>query len=509
MSEVPNENTTDITGVILAAGIGSRLKPITLNKPKCNAIIDNQSILDRQIEAFSSNGINEVTIIVGYLSEKVRENGNRISEEYDVDIKYVENKIYANTNNMYSLYEAEELLRGENIILCNGDVVVDECVINELTNKKGNYIACQLDSYSDEAMKVSVEGEYVRGLSKGFSKEESDGVSNDIYKLNSYATETLFDKIHYKIKNEQKYDLWTEVAIDQLMCSNKIKIEPHDIGDANWSEIDNVDDLIRADSQFGRIDLSKKSAVFFDLDGTVYVDNSIINGADEIINKLRDEGVDVYFLSNNSSGWKTEYRKKLEIMGIECTDNDIILSTDGVIRYLIKYKIDKTYVVGTDSMKNAIEDKGIDPESTNPECVIVGFDTELTYDKLKKATIHIRNGAEYLLAHQDKVCPTNEGFIPDCGSIGSLIESATGQSPDRIFGKPNKEMINYTINDNQYENGDIVIVGDRLETEMQLAANINAVAICVLSGDATRSDIENHHLEPKIARDIGSLNKWV
>jgi len=141
---------------------------------------------------------------------------------------------------------------------------------------------------------------------------------------------------------------------------------------------------------------------------------------------------------------------------------------------------------------------------------VVGFDTELTYEKTREATLAIRDGAEFLLAHPDLVCPTPEGLVPDCGAIGALIEAATGERPTKTFGKPGTEMVEHVLRERGFDPADVVVVGDRLATEMRMAQRLGCESVCVLTGDATRADVEESPIQPTlVAGDVGDLEEFL
>jgi HAD superfamily hydrolase (TIGR01450 family) len=200
-------------------------------------------------------------------------------------------------------------------------------------------------------------------------------------------------------------------------------------------------------------------------------------------------GVLVYFLSNNSSRSKSDYIKKLSSLGISTGEEEIILSTDGVIAFLRQEKIRDIYVVGTRSMREMFTKAGFDIASRYPTHIILGFDTELTYAKLKKAALFIQNGAELIATHPDLVCPTQEGFIPDTGAMLALFEKATNKKPLKIFGKPNPEMIAHILKKHNASPQQVVMIGDRIYTDMELARRIPCDFILVLSGETKEGDV--------------------
>jgi HAD superfamily hydrolase (TIGR01457 family) len=245
----------------------------------------------------------------------------------------------------------------------------------------------------------------------------------------------------------------------------------------------------------------KKKLVFLDLDGTIYMGNALIPGAKEFLDYLKDQGIYFYFLSNNSSRSKSDYVKKLSALGIYTDEEGIILSTDGVIAYLLEINVRDIYVVGTKSMKDMFNEAGFHLESSNPRFVILGFDTELTYEKLKTAALYIQNGVELIATHPDLVCPTPEGFIPDTGAMLALFEKATNKKPFKIFGKPNPEMITHILKKHNISPENVVMIGDRIYTDMELARRVSCDSILVLSGETKKENLASIEKQPTLVVD--------
>jgi len=249
-----------------------------------------------------------------------------------------------------------------------------------------------------------------------------------------------------------------------------------------------------------------KKVVFLDLDGTIYMGDALIPGAKEFLDYLKEKGLFFYFLSNNSSRSKSDYVTRLSNLGISTDEEGIILSTDGVIEYLKDKKTKNIYVVGTKSMKEMFIQAGFDIESPNPSFVILGFDTELTYEKLKTAALFIQNGVELIATHPDLVCPTPEGFIPDTGAMLALFEKATNKKPLKIFGKPNPEMITHILKKHNVSPENVVMIGDRIYTDMELARRVPCDFILVLSGETKKKDLAQIEEQPTlVAESIASL----
>jgi HAD superfamily hydrolase (TIGR01450 family) len=249
-----------------------------------------------------------------------------------------------------------------------------------------------------------------------------------------------------------------------------------------------------------------KKIVFLDLDGTIYMGNALIPGAKEFLKFLKERGIFIYFLSNNSSRSKADYVRKLSKLGIDTDTERIILSTDGVIAYLLHKKTKNILVLGTKSMREEFRQAGFHTTSRSPRYIVLGFDTELTYEKLKKAALFMQDGVKLLATHPDLVCPTPEGLIPDTGSMLALLEKATGKKPFKIFGKPNREMIIHILKKHRTSPAKVVMIGDRLYTDMELARRIPCDSILVLSGETRKKDLEQIADQPNlVVESIASL----
>ena len=492
--------------IILAAGVGSRLRPITSKKPKCLAMVAGKPILGYQIDAYLNAGIKDIIIVAGYKSGKIKEFCSRIK---NANIKIIENKNYENTNNMYSLYLAKEAVDGEDFLLSNGDVVFDPKIAYELVHSKiRDAIACDKGSYNKESMKITVNTSgYVTNISKEIPLSISYGNSIDVYKISSKSSAHIFEEISNIVEKERNTKDWTEVALQRLLNAGRLRIKPFDINGRRWIEIDDMGDLLLADIFFYNIkSLGSKDVFFVDLDGTVYLGDKVIHGAKEFLAKLKVMGKHVYFISNNSSKSKVDYVKKLHSMGIEVSEEDIVLSTEGVIHFLLNEGIKDIFVIGTESMKQEFKRADITVESSNPTYVVLGYDTELTYPTICKAALLLQRGVPLIVTHMDKVCPTPNGPIPDVGSILALFQTATGITPFKVFGKPNPEMILHIIERHNVTPEKIVIIGDRLYTDMKLARHVGCGFICVLSGETQREDIEDVKDYPDlIVKNIGEL----
>nr|AIE91213.1 HAD family hydrolase (nagD) [uncultured marine group II/III euryarchaeote AD1000_10_C12] len=242
-------------------------------------------------------------------------------------------------------------------------------------------------------------------------------------------------------------------------------------------------------------------AVFLDLDGTIYLGNELIDGAVEFLNRCDERGVQRFFLSNNSSKSVTEYLAKLHGLGIPAKANDVLLSTHDLISWLGAEDVTETYLVGTEGMRSMLEDVGVSTRSSEPQYVVLGYDTQIDYEKLATASIHLHSGVPLVASHPDMVCPSLDGGLPDVGAYLALFKATTGVEPSHICGKPNAGMILHKIEELGLQPSDCAIVGDRVYTDLEMAARAGVVGVLVLSGEATLDDLEMAPQTPDVIAD--------
>ena len=232
-------------------------------------------------------------------------------------------------------------------------------------------------------------------------------------------------------------------------------------------------------------------AVFLDLDGTIYLGGNLIPGALEFLARCEELGVRRYFLSNNSSRSVEQYVEKLHKMNIPCTADDVLLSTHDLLSWLQNEGVSKTWAIATKGMCEMMESAGISTRDKDPEYVVLGYDTEINYEKISTASIHMHNGIPLVASHPDMVCPSPEGGLPDVGAYLAMLKVTTGKDPVHITGKPNPGMILHKIEELELDVAKCAMVGDRLYTDMEMAIQAGCVSVLVLSGEATRQDLDD------------------
>jgi choline kinase len=231
--------------IILAAGVGSRLRPITLDVPKCMVPVNGVPLIGRLIKQLKQHSnISRINIVLGYKSE--------IVTEYlkDSNINFIINKDYESTNNMYSFYLATKSLSNLNdIIIINADCIYDDSVILSAFESDSSCIIADENFFNEESMKVEVNDNYVIGISKAYPKKENIFSSIDFYRLKGAAVTKIIENVTQKIGSGD-LNSWTEVAINSIVNENIKMIKPLFIGTSRWYEIDNLVDLEIANKLF-------------------------------------------------------------------------------------------------------------------------------------------------------------------------------------------------------------------------------------------------------------------
>jgi len=248
-----------------------------------------------------------------------------------------------------------------------------------------------------------------------------------------------------------------------------------------------------------------------DMDGTLYLGDDVIDGAIEFVNLLRNKSIKYIYLTNNSSRAGTDYVNRLHKLGFPCETEDVFTSSMATIRFLHEnHPGKKVFPVCTRAFETELAAAGIELCGEGADIVLVGFDTELSYDKLSKAVHFLRKGADFIAANPDFVCPMSGGeVLPDCGSICALLTASTGAQPYYI-GKPNRNMVDIISSMTGIPNGQIACVGDRLYTDIALAKNAGAVSVLVMSGETTKEMLAASDIKPDfVFKDVKELGATI
>lgn len=233
-----------------------------------------------------------------------------------------------------------------------------------------------------------------------------------------------------------------------------------------------------------------------DMDGTVCLGEKLLKGARDFIDLLSERDTPFYFLTNNSSRSRIDYAQKLNRLGLPVPETQIFTSGEATAIYLKKHKEGaRLFTVATPSLEEEFQSHGFELVEEDPDYVVIGFDTTLTYKKLWKLCDFVREGRPYIATHPDINCPTETGFMPDIGSMIALVASSTGREPDVIIGKPNTPIIEAVVEKTGFSVDQLAMVGDRLYTDIALGVS-GITTILVLSGETKPGDLEESPFKP-------------
>ena len=237
-------------------------------------------------------------------------------------------------------------------------------------------------------------------------------------------------------------------------------------------------------------ELSRIRLWLFDMDGTLYLGERLFDFTKELLRAIRAAGGSYLYLTNNSSRSVPDYVRKMERLGVAAEAEDFLTSAQATAWYLHRHHEGKRlYVCGTASLREELRAAGFPVVNDDPdraECVVMGYDTELTYQKLLDVSrlLTERPDLPYIATNPDLVCPTEFGFVPDCGSVCGMIKTATGRSP-KVIGKPEPLMVQMAMERMGVTPEQTAVVGDRIYTDVKSGLNAGAAGILVMSGETT------------------------
>ena len=254
--------------------------------------------------------------------------------------------------------------------------------------------------------------------------------------------------------------------------------------------------------------LRSKKLFLFDMDGTLYLGNRLYDFTLELLDTLKKTGRNYLFMTNNSSKSVEDYVAKLEKLGIKATREDFMTSSQATAFYLHKHHEGrKLYVCGTESLKAELRREGFTVTANIDEvdCIVMGFDTELTFQKLHDVSYLLltRPDLPYIATNPDYVCPTEFGSVPDCGSVCDMIYNATKKRPV-VIGKPTPLMPELAMEKLGMSKDETCVVGDRIYTDVKSGLNAGITSILVLSGETTVEILEASSDKPHLVLEDAS-----
>ena len=235
-----------------------------------------------------------------------------------------------------------------------------------------------------------------------------------------------------------------------------------------------------------------------DMDGTFYLSDGLIDGADDCVRRIVESGRDYYFFSNNSSHSIETCRARLAKIGFPVPREKVMLSSY-VAALTVKrdYPGKSVYLLGNQNLYGVFREMDVPLAQEDADIVMLGFDTDLTYERIRKACRMIANGAVYMATHPDVNCPTADGFIPDTGSMIEMFATSTGRYP-QVLGKPMTPTVDYLTETLSCSREELAFVGDRLETDIRIGTDHGIPSVLVLSGVTDEETARKSAIRPDL-----------
>ena len=254
------------------------------------------------------------------------------------------------------------------------------------------------------------------------------------------------------------------------------------------------------------MNLSEKRLFLFDIDGTLALGDKLFEGTRELLEYIDRIGGSSFFITNNSTKGGADYVKRFrKSFGLETTPEQFVTSGFMMKKFLLEtYKDKRIYVQGTKSYLSELSSEGLlvtDEILPKPDCVVVAYDSEITYEKVSKTCLLLQQySLPFYATNPDLRCPVDGGFIPDCGAICDMITSTTDKVPIYL-GKPNPDMVTLCQKLSGFDASQTLVVGDRLYTDIACGLQAGVDTCLLLTGEASRADISTTEFPPDVIFD--------
>jgi len=247
----------------------------------------------------------------------------------------------------------------------------------------------------------------------------------------------------------------------------------------------------------------------FDLDGTVYLGEALLPGAQGTIEALRHAGARVVFLSNNPLKTREHYAAKLTRLGLPTSPDEVINSSWVLARWLAEEASGATlFVIGERPLKEELITAGfrLSEAADEIDFVVASFDRTFGYHKLQVAFDAIRAGARFVATNADRYCPVPGGGLPDAGAVIGAVEGCTGQPVEVVVGKPSPITVRAILSRLALPAEACLMTGDRLETDVRMGNRAGMATAVVLTGVTSLEQLDASDVRPDyVLRQIDAL----
>jgi 4-nitrophenyl phosphatase len=231
--------------------------------------------------------------------------------------------------------------------------------------------------------------------------------------------------------------------------------------------------------------------LIIDMDGVLYLGDRPMRNLCEFFAFLRERPISFILATNNSTRTPQEYVDKLAGMGVTVSPDEILVSGQATARYLAREypRGTRVHVFGMPALKQAMTDEGFVLADDNVQLVVASMDRQVTYEKLKRATLLIRGGARFIATNLDPTNPSEEGLIPGTGAMIVALEAAS-ETEAKAIGKPEPTMYQLAMEMMGARPETTAAIGDRVDTDILGGKKAGLTTICVLSGSSDRAEAE-------------------
>lgn len=251
----------------------------------------------------------------------------------------------------------------------------------------------------------------------------------------------------------------------------------------------------------------KYKGYLIDLDGTIYKGTELIPAGKRFIEKLQQSGTPFLFVTNNTTKSPRAVANRLKKeFDIHVSSEVVYTATLATIDYMRELNHGKSvYIIGEYGLKQAIFDAGFIYDEVSPDYVIVGLDSDLTYEKIVKATLAVQKGATFIGTNPDLNIPTERGLLPGAGSVVRFVEATTQVEPIYI-GKPKAIIMNKAMAVLGTQRDETIMVGDNYLTDITAGIKNDIDTLLVTTGFTKPEEVKNLHVPP--THVVSSLDEW-
>ncbi len=240
-----------------------------------------------------------------------------------------------------------------------------------------------------------------------------------------------------------------------------------------------------------------------DLDGTVYYGKDEVPGACDFIKTCQKKGIRILYVTNRANRPPEEIRDQLRSFKIPCETDDVLTAAQATARYLKK---GSAYYIGEEGMRLALEEEGITLNDVNPDYVIVSFDREFNYAKLKKACSLIFKGAKFVASNPDRGLKMEDGISPGTGAIIAAVETGSAVKP-LMIGKPEGIIFEMALQKLGMNKNEVIAIGDNVDTDIPAGITAGTRTALILTGISTYEEaMRSPHKATWTVRDFAELS---